>query len=409
MNLFQIIFLDVVLLIFPILVYLLYLTTNKNITKKSKKLYLSLVLITAFFMLYNYGVDTPRLLPVLVLNSIVILSYLEDRYIIANILSILIIFIYSNFFNYTFILFTIYILISILYLISKKIKIKNLLFVNLSIIISSIVYFIWVYKYNNEFFNLDVIMYIIVCYFFIVNLISFMYETGKKILETHLTYKELQQEKQIRLSLFKITHEIKNPIAVCKGYLDMINVKDTDQVERYVPIIKSEIERLLSLLQDFLLINKSNLDLDIMDFNMLIEDTIHKLDPLLKDNNINLNLNIIDDEIFINGDYNRLSQVLINIIKNSIEAIPDEHKGKINITTKIKDKKYYLTVEDNGVGMDREVLTNIKKPFYTTKKRGSGLGVSLIYEIVEAHSGKIEYSSEYGKGTKVTIQLPIYE
>ncbi len=409
MNIFQIIFLDVVLLIFPILVYLLYLTTNKNITNKSKKLYLSLVLITSFFMLYNYGVDTPRLLPVLILNSIVILSYLEDRYIIANILSILIIFIYSNFFNYTFILFTIYILISLLYLIRKKIKLNNLLFVNLSIIISSIVYFIWVYKYNNEFFNIEMLKSIIVCYFFIVNIICLMYETGKKILETHLTYKELQQEKQIRLSLFKITHEIKNPIAVCKGYLDMINVKDTNQVERYVPIIKSEIERLLSLLQDFLLINKSNLDLDIMDFNMLIEDTINKLDPLLKDNNINLNLNIIDDEIFINGDYNRLSQVLINIIKNSIEAIPDEHKGKINITTKIKDKKYYLTVEDNGVGMNKEVLTNIKKPFYTTKKRGSGLGVSLIYEIVEAHSGKIQYSSEYGKGTKVTIQLPIYE
>jgi len=409
MNLFQIIFLDVVLLIFPILVYLLYLTTNKNITKKSKKLYLSLVLITAFFMLYNYGVDTPRLLPVLVLNSIVILSYLEDRYIIANILSILIILIYRNFFNYTFVLFIMYILISILYLIRKKIKLNNLLFVNLSIIISSIVYFIWVYKYNNEFFNLNILLSIIICYLFIVNIICLMYETGKKILETHLTYKELQQEKQIRLSLFKITHEIKNPIAVCKGYLDMINVKDTNQVERYVPIIKSEIERLLSLLQDFLLINKSNLDLDIMDFNMLIEDTIHKLDPLLKDSNINLNLNIIDDEIFINGDYNRLSQVLINIIKNSIEAMKEDYKGKINITTKIKDKKYYLTIEDNGVGMDKEVLSNIKKPFYTTKKRGSGLGVSLIYEIVEAHSGKIEYSSEFGKGTKVTIQLPIYE
>ena len=409
MNIFQIIFLDVVLLIFPILVYLLYLTTNKNITNKSKKLYLSLVLITSFFMLYNYGVDTPRLLPVLILNSIVILSYLEDRYIIANILSILIIFIYSNFFNYTFILFTIYILISLLYLIRKKIKLNNLLFVNLSIIISSIVYFIWVYKYNNEFFNIEMLKSIMVCYFFIVNIICLMYETGKKILETHLTYKELQQEKQIRLSLFKITHEIKNPIAVCKGYLDMINVKDTDQVERYVPIIKSEIERLLSLLQDFLLINKSNLDLDIMDFNMLIEDTINKLEPLLKDNNINLNLNIIDDEIFINGDYNRLSQVLINIIKNSIEAIPDEHKGKINITMKIKDKKYYLTVEDNGVGMNKEVLEKIKEPFFTTKKRGSGLGCSLIHEIIEAHDAKINYTSELGNGTKVLIKFPLYE
>ena len=152
-----------------------------------------------------------------------------------------------------------------------------------------------------------------------------------------MTLKELEEEKQIRLSLFKITHEIKNPIAVCKGYLDMLNVKDSKQVERYVPILKSEINRLLSLLQDFLLINKSNLDLDIMDMNMLIEETIEKLNPLLEENNIKLDLNLIDDEIYINGDYNRLSQVLINIIKNSIEAIPEEHKGKINITTKIKD------------------------------------------------------------------------
>jgi signal transduction histidine kinase len=236
-----------------------------------------------------------------------------------------------------------------------------------------------------------------------------MYKTGKSIIETHMTYKQLQQEKQIRLSLFKITHEIKNPIAVCKGYLDMMNVHDNSQVEKYIPIIKSEIERLLSLLQDFLLINKSNLDLDIMDFNMLIEDTLTKLEPLLKENNIDLNLSLIDDEIFVNGDYNRLSQVLINIIKNSIEAIDDNKKGKINISTKVKNNKYYLLVEDNGIGMNKDVLSKMKDPFYTTKKRGSGLGVSLIYEIIEAHNGKVEYSSEYGKGTKVSIQIPICE
>ncbi|MBE6139641.1 MAG: HAMP domain-containing histidine kinase [Firmicutes bacterium] len=409
MNLFQIIFLDVVLLIFPILVYLLYLSTDKNISEKSKKIYLSLVIITSFFLLYNYGIDTPKLIPVLVLNSIVIFSYLEDRYVIANFISIFILFMYNNFFNYILFLLVSYILISILYLIKKSIKLNNLIFVNLSIIISSIVYYIWIFKFNNELFNSEILLSAIICYLFIVNIICLMYETGEKILQTHLTYKELQQEKQIRLSLFKITHEIKNPIAVCKGYLDMINVKDSKQVERYVPIIKSEIERLLSILQDFLLINRDNLDLDIMDFNMLVEDTIHKLNPLLSDNNINLNLDIVDDEIFINGDYNRLSQVLINIIKNSIEAIPENSNGKINISTKIKDNKYYLVVEDNGIGMNEEVLANMKKPFYTTKKRGSGLGVSLIYEIVEAHNGKIEYTSEYGKGTKVILQLPLYE
>ena len=74
---------------------------------------------------------------------------------------------------------------------------------------------------------------------------------------------------------------------------------------------------------------------------------------------------------------------------------------------KIKDNKYFLLIEDNGIGMNKEVLDKMKNPFFTTKKRGSGLGVSLIYEIIEAHNGKIEYLSEYGKGTKVTLYFPI--
>ncbi|MDO4963766.1 MAG: HAMP domain-containing sensor histidine kinase, partial [bacterium] len=297
--------------------------------------------------------------------------------------------------------------INIFYLFKKKFNIKNILFIEIFILFNSLNYIIWIKKYNADYYNLNNIFQIIICYFLITNILCFIFETGKNIINTNLTLKELRKEKQIRLSLFKITHEIKNPIAVCKGYLDMINVYDKSQVERYIPIIKSEIERLLSLLQDFLLINKNNLDMDIMDFNMLIEDTIEKLHPLLKNNNIKLNLNLIDDEIFINGDYNRLSQVIINIIKNSIEAIED--RGIININSKIKGNRYILTIEDNGLGMTKDTLSKIREPFFTTKKRGSGLGVSLISEIVEAHNGKINYESEYMKGTKVTITIPIYE
>ena len=409
MNLFQIIFLDAVLLLFPMLVYLIYLSTNKNIMEKYKKNYLRLTLITSFFMIYNYGVEDSKLIPILVISTIVILLYLEDLYILANVFLIAIISIYSITFNNTIFLLIGYIFVAILYLVKKHNKINNICFIELSLLINSIVYYLWVYLYNYEFFNKEFLISIIICYFFIINIICLVYEIGKKILDTHMNYKELQQEKQIRLSLFKITHEIKNPIAVCKGYLDMLNTNDKDQVERYIPIIKSEIERLLALLQDFLLINKTNLDLDIMDFNMLVEDTLHKLSPLLKENHINLKVDTIDDEIFVNGDYNRLSQVLINIIKNSIEAIPENVKGQINITTQIKNNNYWIVIEDNGIGMDRETLSKMKNPFFTTKKRGSGLGVSLIYEIVEAHNGKVEYLSEYGKGTKVYIQLPIYE
>ena len=409
MNVFQIIFLDVVLLLFPMLVYLIYLSNDKNIVDKSKRMYLRLTLVTSFFMLYNYGLENSKLITILLVGSIVILSYLEDLYIFANVFLIFVLLIYSNSFNNIMFILLGYIIMALVYLIKKHIKISNIIFIELSILINTIVYYLWIYFYNYEYFNEKYFIYTIICYFFVVNIICLIYETGKKTLEVHMTYKELQQEKQIRLSLFKITHEIKNPIAVCKGYLDMINVKDIDQVKRYIPIIKSEIERLLTLLQDFLLINKHNLDLDIMDLNMLIEDTIDKLNPLLSENNIDLDLNILDEEIFVNGDYNRLSQVMINIIKNSIEAIPDGRKGKIDISAEIKNNNYIVSIKDNGYGISKDIMCKIKEPFFTTKKRGSGLGVSLIYEIIEAHNGSVEYLSEYGRGTKVILKLPIYE
>ena len=66
-----------------------------------------------------------------------------------------------------------------------------------------------------------------------------------------------------------------------------------------------------------------------------------------------------------------------------------------------------MIIEDNWIGMTSDTLKRIKEPFFTTKPRGSGLGVSLIYEIVEAHGGNIKYSSEYGKGTKVTLCFPV--
>ena len=299
------------------------------------------------------------------------------------------------------------ILISLIfYYLKIKYKIVTTIFIQIYTIIISLTFFIWIYLFNNEYLNIDLFL-LLVTNIFVINIICLMYGVAKKVLKSHLSYKELQKEKQIRLSLFKITHEIKNPIAVIKGYLDMLDVKDKKQVEKYIPIIKSETDRILTILQDFLLINKMNLDLDIMDINMLIEDVIFKLECVLKEKNVKLNLHLIDDEVYINGDYNRLSQVFINIIKNSIEAI--NNKGKIDIKSKIVENKLEITITDDGVGISKDVINKIKEPFYTTKSRGSGLGVSLIYEIIEAHKGSVVYKSDYNVGTKVIIKLPIYE
>ena len=237
-----------------------------------------------------------------------------------------------------------------------------------------------------------------------IYILSLFYEKGIEALNTHIKYKELKKEKQIRLSLFKITHEIKNPIAVCKAYLDMFDPNNLEHSRKYIPIIKNEIDRILVLLQDFLLVNKTNMNCDIMDINMLIDEVSDKVKCFMDSNSINFQINTIDDEVFINGDYNRLCQVLINILKNSIEA---ESKN-ITLTLSESDNKLLININDDGIGISKEIMDKIYEPFYTTKRSGTGLGVSLSKEIINAHNGNIEYSSVEGNGTEVKIILPSY-
>ena len=404
MNLFQTIFINVILLVFPILVYLIYLFTDKNITKKEQKLYLVMTLYASFYLLYKFSFYN-KLIDLILITSIIALFLLEDMWKMSIVFTIISLFAYMEFNNVYILLFGI--LITLIYYYFKKIKkINEFLFVELYTITISLIFFIWILLFNKKYLNINLLL-LLVTNAFVINIICLMYKVAKTILKNHLSYKELQNEKQIRLSLFKITHEIKNPIAVIKGYLDMLDVNDKKQVKKYVPIIKSETDRILTLLQDFLLINKMNIDLDVMDINMLIEDVVFKLNDVIKEKNIKLNLKLVDDEIYINGDYNRLSQVFINIIKNSIEAI--NQKGKIEIISRIVENKLEIVIQDNGMGISKEIMNKIKEPFYTTKNRGSGLGVSLIYEIVEAHKGIVKYKSEINKGTKVIIKLPLYK
>ena len=121
--------------------------------------------------------------------------------------------------------------------------------------------------------------------------------------------------------------------------------------------------------------------------------------------NIKFNYKCNEDEIYLWGDYERLKQVFVNIIKNSVEAISVD--GIIDMNLCLLDKKVIITISDNGSGMNQEELSNIKEMFYTTKKNGTGLGIALSNEIILAHNGKLNYESEKEKGTKCIIELPI--
>ena len=410
MNMFRIMFFDLIFILFPILIYIVFLAANNSISTKMKGLLFDILLLSSIYIVYQYNNDYV-IINFLSLNSVVLIAYLKNRVISANLMAILLLIFYYNSFDLTIFMAVPYLFLFFFYNLKRINKINEFIFIDLFLFTQYICLILWLLWFNNNLYlsvTLFNTIFIMIFNYIIIHIIYLLYNLGENIIRYNVNYNALKHDCQIKMSLFKITHEIKNPIAVIKAYLDMMNIKDKKQVEKYIPIIQNEINRLLNLLQDFLLVNKANVTFDLMDINMLIEDVVNQQLPLFKDRKIKFENDLIDDEIYINGDYNRLSQVIINIIKNSIEAIDNSKNGIIKIKDSIKDNSLNIIIEDNGSGISKKNLLKIKEPFYTTKNRGTGLGVSLSDEIIKAHSGTLTYESIEGVGTKVIIKLPLY-
>lgn len=410
MNMFRILFFDLIFILFPILIYIVFLAANNSISTKMKGLLFDILLLSSIYIVYQYNNDYV-IINFLSLNSVVLIAYLKNRVISANLMAILLLIFYYNSFDLTIFMAVPYLFLFFFYNLKRINKINEFIFIDLFLFTQYICLIFWLLLFNNNLYlsvTLFNTIFIMIFNYIIIHIIYLLYNLGENIIRYNVNYNALKHDCQIKMSLFKITHEIKNPIAVIKAYLDMMNIKDKKQVEKYIPIIQNEINRLLNLLQDFLLVNKANVTFDLMDMNMLIEDVVNQQLPLFKDRKIKFENDLIDDEIYINGDYNRLSQVIINIIKNSIEAIDNSKNGIIKIKDSIKDNSLNIIIEDNGSGISKKNLLKIKEPFYTTKNRGTGLGVSLSDEIIKAHSGTLTYESIEGVGTKVIIKLPLY-
>ena len=378
--------LDVLVVVFPILIYFMYSIDNKMIEKNKNNLYFEFCTLSSIYLLLNIS---SNLICSLYLNSFLIIFYYKKKSLYALLISILTL-IFSFYIDINYIILLIpYIIYFILY---KK---NNKYLIYIISIVSSIIFLI---INDINLFNINIIISFIILNIILIKILNKIDNTFK----LYQTLEEVHNDKLISSSLFKITHEIKNPLAVCKGYLDMYDVSNISHSKKYIPIIKEEIERTLVILNDFLSISKLNMNKDIIDINMLLEQVLNNLDILFKKNNIKIKSNILDKEIYIDADYNRLTQVFVNILKNSIESI--ENNGLIELNDYIEKNNIVIKIKDNGVGI--KDIEKIKEPFFTTKTNGTGLGVPLSLEIIKKHNGVINYDSN-NKGTLVTIKLPI--
>ena len=385
MNILDNILQNITYVLFPLTLYLIYFAYIKNMDLEEKSIFLEIALFSSLYMLFR-NIDLKNYAYAIVfLNIPLLIAYLKRKTKTAVLISItLIIFIYTNL-NISLILLIIeYVLYFIIY--SGLMKKNELNIRSITTIFVSIrTFFIAFQSTFYLFFDTNP-------YHLLLNI------------STMVIFLVATAYKEIRTSLFKITHEIKNPLAVCRGYLDMLAEDNYKKYKEYIPIISSEINRTLLLMDDFLDYTKVKINKEDVDLILLLEEISLELKPLFKKNNIKTKFNIPDDEIYLDLDYNRMKQVLVNIFKNSVEAKSDD----TTITVDINEHKDMvdIIISDTGVGMSKEVLEKIGQNFYTTKERGTGLGVSLSKEIIALHGGKIRYESTLGQGTKVYISLP---
>ena len=396
---------SMILIIFPILMYLVFSCYNALSDKIVKRIVFIVTMITSLYLSLMYNFEDSKLL--LFCNIPILICYLKKEELFGLLLSLIVILYSSSLYDISIYIIVIkFLSYYIAYLLLYKRKEFNYLFLKISCIIQG--FFISFEYFMNYYGSLDRViifmLYILVVYFFTFFSL-YLFKLADNISSLYLVHNKIKEENKLKDSLFKLTHEIKNPIAVCKGYLDMINLDDINKSKRYINIIKSEIDRSLNVMADFMEYSKIKINKDVMDIVMLMDDIYESFEVLINGKNIKFIYNNSYDEIYLMGDYDRLKQVFVNVIKNSIESI--NKNGIINIDIDKCDKNVIISISDNGIGMNEEELSNIKEMFFTTKKNGTGLGVALSNEIILAHNGELSYDSKKYEGTKCTIKLPI--
>ncbi len=215
----------------------------------------------------------------------------------------------------------------------------------------------------------------------------------------------------------KLAHEIKNPLTPIQLTIDRIRAKYSGQITKEdqqsfkenLKIINSQIkqiENLVNEFSDFARMPKPTLKRN--NLVKLLNENIKLLSEINK--SIEINLNKKDEEILLECDKEQISRVFINLIKNSIESIEQkveknpDFKKKILIDISSNNDHILISIEDNGVGFDKNNIEEILNPYYTTKKNGTGLGLSIVNKIINDHKGELEFIP-IDNGAKIQIRF----
>ena len=180
------------------------------------------------------------------------------------------------------------------------------------------------------------------------------------------------------------------------------------KLEQYLEVAKGEIHRLDYIVTQFLgAIRPAPLQLKLCSLNNVVEKTLELLQPEIENRGVAVKTKLVRNLTATPVDATQLQQVLVNLVKNAAQAMTTG--GTLTLQTGETSDGVWVSVTDTGGGIPQEQINRIFEPFYTTKKKGSGLGLMIVQRIVRAHSGRIELESHVGRGTTFRVWLPLHE
>ncbi|MGV3488788.1 MAG: ATP-binding protein [Tuberibacillus sp.] len=201
-----------------------------------------------------------------------------------------------------------------------------------------------------------------------------------------------------------IAHEIRNPLTAIKGFTQLTKEQINPE---YSSVILQELDRIETIVSDLLVLAKPQIvKTEVINTVELVKRTITLLNSQAILQNIMIKFHHDMDHLELECEPDQLKQVLINVIRNAMEAMPNG--GVIHIyLNELKNEKVEFQIVDEGVGIPRERLKKMGEPFYSTKEKGTGLGLMICQKIIKNHHGQLNIDSEVGKGTTISIILPL--
>lgn len=239
-----------------------------------------------------------------------------------------------------------------------------------------------------------------------------------------ISIKDITEEKTLRERLIAtdklktlgrlaatVAHEIKNPLTAIKTYVDLLRIKINNEEfrEKLLEDVPKEIERLDKFVNNLLNYSRHKKEEKTkLNVKEVVMNTLNFLKREIKKHNIEMSCEIEEDALILASE-DQIKHILMNLLLNAIDAVKDNEAPIIKVYSSINNQYIKLIIEDNGKGIDEKKLGKVFEPYYTTKKEGVGLGLSITQQMVKKNGGEISVKSELGIGTKFIITLSLFE